>query len=900
MVKKLAEKYASQAAKRLDQQMEAAIQQGAQKKQEDAFYSQESDGGKKARRSSGNKASKQNDAQPQPYALSLVPKKNEQQWPLAPHLQLGGETGFSTIRGIEASTSAVYSLSGKESQIGIEPGYYFYQSESKGLADYRNLGIYASFQSQSGYIGTGYRLVEGGVSFGVSSSSGMGLFYGVTGSGKVGWSVNSFGGPAGDTYALAKYLSTSEVGAIGGALSLAKAGVDIIYSLATWASELFAPKIQSSHREANRQTLHALETSENLTIEQCVEIIQSKRGERLGKAYSAEEFQELRQHAAQHLQNLLFVEMFKENAGEQNGLKTQHWEQLLKICNRNSSLFDATLMSELRVHVDTRRLGEQSTKTPGFMQGWGQKSSSGAARVAGDITSSMLSGIFNVQELTLGAPISLRWHGWRIDKTIADTFGGWFENTFAFENTRNGHGLGKVLGAVMDAGGDLLKIASHIIGTVSPIYFRSDARKEHVRKDVMKAMEANEKFLSGTPDWGDKQMLANMLYLGKMLPIVFQGNDRALGGKISQHMVKYGVAYEVLASKIAIAQAGQVAPAIEALDKELSSLKTERQVLKNRLSSGKKSDMEAYRKNKAEYDAKSAQYNALSNMHSDAVRRIGEAYVYLSSVGEPEMGSFKKDAASEIAGMRAFLKTEDPKRLEALDASVEEMADVKRPSSHVLSSMGIVLGAMKDANYNYAAVLEKAENDPALSDAILALESVQKHSLVSSVYRAYMADVFAHGNSGLALQAQQSISSSFENAVQQIDRISDAIKDGAKYEDIKPKILELYDQLRYLSSLAVLYPAEYSQDYRNRLDRELHWIMNKLPSKLPKKVEKRNAAFERFELAYVICSSGALSPDSQSYANKQMRALGIDNKGSEYYNALRSFSEDYSGISQNE
>jgi len=739
--------------------------------------------------------------------------------------------------------------------------------------------------------------MEGGLSFGVSTSQGIGLFYGLTESGAAGWSVNAFGGPGGDTYVLAKYLSTGETGAIGGVLALAKAVVDIGYSIVTRLSEVIAPKFRNTRREASEASLYSLRHSEDLSLAQCIDIVRSRLGDRLGSRYTPEEFKNVKQHAAQHLQDSLFVEMFKERATGEKTLKMQHWEQLLKICSRNSDLFSATLMSELRVHVDTLRLGEKATKAPGFMQGWGQNSRSGAARAAGAITSNMLSGLFNVQELSIGAPLNLRWHGWRVDKTIADTVSGWVENTFAFENTKSAdRWWKKPLGAIMDVGGDILKIATRIVGTVLPVFFRSDARKEQVRKDVMKAIEQTEKSFSGKPDWEDKQLLANMLYLNKMLPTVFQGNDRALTKKISKHMAKYGVAYEVFASKLARAQAEQVKPTLQSLEKELLSLDGELAPMREAIMKGNKSISEEYKKKNSEFTEKSAKYNALYSIYLDVARRASEAYVYLSSVDAKEIRGLKAEVEGEIAGIREFFKA-DPKHLSSLDAAVEEMADTKKQSSRVLSSMSLVLEAMKKANGSYVAVLEMAGSDPELSGAIQTLESVKKHSLSSSVYRAYMAEAFAYSKSGFASQAQQSINSSLEAAIKQVDEITDAIKGGARYkQDVEPKLFDLYDQLKCLSDLAVFYPAEYSQNYRNKLDRELRWVMNKLPNKpLKKSLDKQNAAATRFELAYIIATSGVLSPEGQTAANKQMQSLGVDMAGSPYYDIFTQTRKKYQG-----
>jgi hypothetical protein len=501
----------------------------------------------------------------------------------------------------------------------------------------------------------------------------------------------------------------------------------------------------------------------------------------------------------------------------------------------------------------------------------------------------MLSSIFRVEELSVGVPICLRWHGWRVDRTIADTASGWVENTFDFENTRNANGLGKVLGALMDVGGDLLHIASRMFGTVSPVFFRSDAREERVRKNVMHAIAENEKSFSGSPDWESKQLLANMLYLDKMLPIVTQNGDRALARKISNHIAKYGVAYEVFASKRARAQSDQAGEQLPLLEIRINNHYEKIVSLEAKIENGADlssiEQMELYNA-RADYQELSFQYQFLELMRSDASRRASEAYVYLSATAEQEAGSLRGEAETEIRSIQDFLKS-DPAQIPMLDSMVEEMKDARKQDSLIMSSMGVLLSALQKANGDYAAVQKSAEGDSGLQDAISLLNKVKEHALCSSIYSAYMADAFSYGKSGNALAAKQAIEGTLAFAIKYMDKITDYIKSGEDYKkDIKPMLVSLSSQLGILSTLSSFFPVEYSQSYSNRLDRELKWIMDKLPNNPAKKsIEKSNAAAQNFELAFVIFSSGVLSPNGVSDANRALQRIW-DGKGGEFYNQL--------------
>jgi hypothetical protein len=821
VVKNLAEKYISKAQERMDQQADNAVKKGS--KPENDFYE------KSSKKTGGSEGTR-------PYPLTQVPKRNE--WPVQHHVGISAATSVSTSRGVTLDISVINTLTGKSRELTFEPGLVFTPESLKLMGWenlYGNLSIYSAINTDSGYVGGGYRLLEG-FNFGLSTKQGIGLFFGLSEQGANGLSFNAMGGPVGDPVAIVQYLTKTGTSGAGGVISFAKGVLDIGYSLGTWFSEVVAPKFKLRHkeREASQLSLYDLKSSENVSIERALDVLQSKHN----SSYSDADYLGVRRHAAQHVQSTLLYEMVSGSPG----LKIQHWEQLLKICDRNADLFDATFMAELRACVDAQRNSSSQATTFNAFSRMGQKS------VAGAITSSFLSNIFNVQEVAIGAPINLRWHGWRIDKTIADTASGWVENTFQFENTKKAHGFfGKIGGAIMDVVGDVLKIGSRIIGTVSPIFFRSDGRKEKVRKDIMKAMEENDKFLSrsGTPDWQDKKMMENMLYLTKMLPVVFQSNDHALAKKISSHLSKNGVAYEILSSKIACAQSDQLKSTIFELDKAIKEAKDD----KSRM---------PLRQQKA----------VLEQICRGAVRRAGESYVYLASLDDKAQGGMKGEAAREISSLKAFLKDQSPELFSKLDSMVKEMKD----TSGIKESMETILAVMKDANGDYNVVLEKSKDDAGLKDAISTLASIRQNCGYSDVYAAFMSDLLSSDQS-----VRKIINESLESAIRQLDSVKDNIKEGIDISQTRLLLNDMANQMGWLSDLASFFPEEYSKDYKGKLDRELRWVMNALPNKPEKKSqEKVDAAAQRFELALVIANSGVLSPDGQSEANRQLQKLGVN------------------------
>jgi hypothetical protein len=188
-----------------------------------------------------------------------------------------------------------------------------------------------------------------------------------------------------------------------------------------------------------------------------------------------------------------------------------------------------------------------------------------ASGLPGGVAGGLLSNLFSIDEVSFGAPLGLRWHGWNLPMTLIGTAGGWFEGMLRFKKTEESHGFfGKIFGFVQDVVGDVLGLAGNIIGSVSPIYRRSEAREQEAKSNVQGALQENERFLG--KKLGDaelKRVYSNAAYLAHMAPLLAAAGEDGLCSRIQRHFSENTFFYEAVFSTAARTEAEALISDIE-------------------------------------------------------------------------------------------------------------------------------------------------------------------------------------------------------------------------------------------------------------------------------------------------------------------------------------------------
>ena len=425
-------------------------------------------------------------------------------------------------------------------------------------------GVYPWISTASQKYGSfGWGLAQNGMSVagaqvGFALNNGYAAYYNYFGKLKDGKLDISSQGGASDPYGLWKFANSLKAGTtdIGTDLGAVKAVVDGGYSIVKRAIEALWPDIKLGGGVP--PTKKALESVRNGTalqdgsdgkkaaveredgVKYCMSVLQYEKGEK-----------EDRQKAA-----VILSELFREDMaamkGGGNKFNFADWDRVMEAVGKNKEFFASETIGSMQGGLDQWKCyAAGGKKTLGFLQ-----NAMNGGGIGGG-TAALAASIFSADELSVGLPLDMRWHGWNVPWTAIDTAIHWFDDIGSFKNTRENHGFfGKVLGFFEDVVHDVLSVPSKIIGSVSPVYRRGDAWAKDAAENVGKAIDENGQIIAKLTAWGKydvgdlKKLCSNLAYLGEMLPAV-AGNDEKLAGRLRSHLGKNELLYTIFSSKVA-------------------------------------------------------------------------------------------------------------------------------------------------------------------------------------------------------------------------------------------------------------------------------------------------------------------------------------------------------------
>lgn len=419
------------------------------------------------------------------------------------------------------------------------------------------ISTYSKYGSLSWGLAQNAFSVSGG-RLGATLNSGIGLYYdyfGKLADGKL--ELVSQGGGAGDTYGMYSFVKSLKEGTstFNTYLAGAKAAVDGGYSLIKRGIEAIWPDIKLGSERA--PTKEALESVRNGTASQdgsdgqkavvdrkdgvkyCVSVLQYENGE-----------PEDRRKAAIMLAKLFAADLIAISNG-QNKFNLADMERVMEAVDNNRGFFASETSGMMKSMLDEARLRACGVKTFGFLENAMKNGGVGGG------VASLFAGLFSADELSVGKPLDLKWHGFNLPWTVIDTALGWFDDIGSFKNTKENKGFfGKIFGFFEDVVHDVLSVPAKIIGSISPVYRRSDAWAQDARDNVASAISENERLLAKLGSWGKiekedlKALNSNLTYLGSMLSSV-SGSDGKLAGRLREHLGKNELPYAIFTSKIA-------------------------------------------------------------------------------------------------------------------------------------------------------------------------------------------------------------------------------------------------------------------------------------------------------------------------------------------------------------
>ena len=536
--------------------------------------------------------------------LSLVPHKTQSDFFVK---RKGGEFGVSTGYSMLDGFSGEVSYNKRIGNLQISPAYKL-RSGSKVL-DFGNLGVESWVGLPDGGIAYDYYLATGS-SIRVMGRHGIGLSYdrlveGVL-EGNARLSLSTQGGPGGNTYSVARFISEAKTGTttLGTILGAVKAGVDAAYSIYMRAKEWIWPSIPERTGVPAAPVLEKIRSGSG-SIQECLTVL--SHSSCLAKD---------RQKAGARLEQLLLSDLYAAKPGEQK-LGVSDWEALLPILKKNSAFLSSTGFAQIRCGADCLKMTGGRAAGP-----LDQLASSGWA---GSLAAGTLSSLFSPEEMSIGVPLNLQ-YGWDL------------EGVFDFKKTKEANGwLGKIWGAIQDVVNIPLAIAGNVIGSVSPIYRRSDVRREEARASIEKAIGENEMMLSGREASG-KALYSNLIYLRSMLSLLPSLGEESLAQKISSHFGKHLRFYEGLSATVMHAETMQI---ISDLESGKYSRDPETQlVLRERL--------------------------------AENLSRLIESYLYLTLSGEGKQGAsefYLKFKAKQITELFLLVGKKQKAELEAINSS---------------------------------------------------------------------------------------------------------------------------------------------------------------------------------------------------------------------------------------
>lgn len=786
-----------------------------------------------------------------------------------------GTAEFSAMRQSRVSGTAV----------GIDLGYYYNEAINPfaSIHPQWNFGASAGIYSEGGAINASYQPYAG-PNISIVSTSGIGFSlakgYDDLASGKLKPQLMLVPGPVSDPIILAQAATGSLSYTFAGVYSVAKAIVDPGYSLVSRFIEWAFPSIKRMRRRRDYAEQEKLVDGGKATVEQCALLIQSKpqewaakaaasmpAGEAMaqimeqqlskagakGKALVAEWKKKagelsplallegasklslpgfdiapveqmasavLRQSAATQLMARFYQDA---NSGEPS-LKLAEVERLYKFVSRNQEIFSPHFLADLEFCMDSRRWSSGSRTTFDFVNRLGTKG------VGGQIGAAALSSILSVQELTLDVPLIFR-DPLSVPSRLV-------EGLYTFEDTKKAHGFfGKALAFMGDLFGGTLTLLTRAVMAFSPIQFRSDARKEKVRANLKNAMKENDRLLSqAVPDWSDKQLIKNTLYLNGMLPALDNSSGRPLKAKIEKHMAGHELAYELLTAK-----------ATRLAAQECESQGDLRQL-------------------------------------AGHLKRLTEIYLYLNMLPGGRAGKLSPEVQSEIEAISTLFsevgdKYKDVQAISNLcinaSMALSNMQDLSSGKSTIKPQLDTFFYWLIKSGGSVPLMLSDEKSDKELSEAIGTAKSTFTSSALFRVYHDYFAQSLA-ASPETAEGARKALAKAYDESTAMVRQLRLDIERGASTEDLRGRLFDLSNQLYFTSLLANSLP-EVADGKANKMAYALGDEVDKLLDGTPPKIRKgmpypaKEKALQRVGVAYMVVSQGLLMQDD---AERQGERLG--------------------------
>ena len=469
---------------------------------------------------------KSKDSEGTSWILTLIPKKND-------------KSKFDLVftPGGELSTKRVKMIVGGGVDWKIDPGNSFFGNVSMEMEPGRTIGemLQASLDyktNSANYFAKYY--ANNSAELGVGNDY-LSWAYGLKmdGSEESGFLVK---GAPGDVYTLVNDYRNVMAGN-GGVFGYVKAGLDGVLSLVQRAIEWFSSNAVEDleGKVPSAEDLSAVKGG-RATWKQCVTVLGWKDA-------GNEENQEAVKSAARQLEHYTLGELYK---GTQAEVPFRELESIEAVLEKNNDYLSANGWAQIRTYMDRLRISIRSFEM--------LQRSGGLTATINNIYQSM-----GGNEWTIGIPPKLTWNPLEI-------ITGLFDNTEWFKHVSENKGVfGKIGGFFEDiwdiATKNIPQIVKNAVLTFSPVYNRSDARYEDMRKNVKDAMEENERLLSPSTIIGImgnetdetrkifSKAYSNMLYMTEMMGMLYQAGEESLAGKIGEHIKKHELFYELISSK---------------------------------------------------------------------------------------------------------------------------------------------------------------------------------------------------------------------------------------------------------------------------------------------------------------------------------------------------------------
>ncbi len=623
---------------------------------------------------------------------------------------------------------------------------------------------------------------------------------------------------AGGAYAIWDFqdkLHAGESPGITGYLGVFKAGLNAIYSIGTRIGEIFSHRVEEAAEPPTSEVLRKVRKGEG-SIPECLQVLQYKGKENATEEENKQALDD-RQKAGITLETLLLVdkhdrynrlqpcELTKLAAGKDSYFDLAEWEKLVPILEKNReavgtdgktvALLSSDGFADIKGRVDEIRMAASGKETFKFIKNAQQSGGFVGGLMTG--ISAITGNLLNVEQISFGPPLKLRWHGWNIPMTLIHTAIGCFEDIGQFKNTREADsgflGLGKAFGFVKDIVGDALSIPANIIGAVFPFYMRSDARMEDAKENVRNALGENRNIMARKRnDADDKKLYSNLLYLNAMLPVLMQTGEEGLGRKVMDHIKNKETEYELLSCKMLRVEAEKIAG-------DLASRKYDR-------NQGARQDAES--------------------LLVQRLYQLSESYAYISQVDDTKLAtriSQEKMAVGMLfAAARENLYVREFVSGNSTPENAEYVDPCTRNEKLVILAKKFTDGEMTAEWKGIVGAVNEGKNYADLSD-------VQRQLLQDlSVYQRQYGSMQIYLSDWAAKQDRVAVSSAIALLAGRCAKNIDKMNAGkAKEQDANAVTLDMI----MLNSITMLYPSQDRRDEYESLENALDGMTKKIAVK---------------------------------------------------------------------